>query len=665
MIAFLVGTMSSWAQDEVFPAIDGLSWSIDERVFAGGRRSVGRAFLDGRRVYGIHRVAGRDKNGAVRFLFGDTPRVAPGMRWSASADADTVARALRAAYGPGPSPRVHEAFWAGDGALVPVWVVDLIAAGPATWRVWVDARTGRPLRADKTSREAKGEIYAINPVLSLPEVVELPNLQSETSLVGTQVYTSSCDEWVISESLFGLTACLSRSTHVLADAQGDFLFPQQPDSYDDPAAEVHAYYHVDKMSTWLSERAGIVLPYAPIQVMTNFAWANAMFGDFDGDGVPDVSFGQDDVTGIDLAYDAEVVYHELGHAVVGQLAPELPFVSGDEYGLEWAAGAVNEGAADVFSMILTGDPLLGEYAGQAFDRTSIREVSAPRRCPDSLQGEVHADGEILGSLGWRLLSDPAVGTDAVTDLLLGAIPLWGPDTSWSTIGLSLRLTADDLLDAGAITPQAHTVITDTLIEWNLEDCGRVVPVAEGTSQTRLLFTGGLLGDLERLPAGTQLSIEVPEDATAVKLVVSSFDAMDGMGYAWLGRVGEPVHNEWTIIELLGLGFAVPDTFDWERGKLVGPTVTEIVPGGDPPLIPGETLYLELASDNLGTLEPLVFGFGRIVVSAEIEHESPEIATEKRGCGCGGAQGASGWVIAASVLALAGIPRRQVRRSLWS
>jgi hypothetical protein len=626
-----------------------VSWEVQSYAFAGGERRVGRAFLQGRRIYGVHRVEGP---GWVR---GELPNLHDPGSWEAKVPASEVTSRLREAYGPGPEPRVHEGWWAHRDEVTPVWVVDLLVTGPATWRVWVDSRTGQPLRADKTSREASADIYPTNPVLSVPQRVELPNLTSESSLWGTHVYTASCEAWEISDSLFGVTECLASAPHAAPDATGDYLFVQDPGSLEDPSAEVHVYYHVDQMSTWLVQRFGLALPYAPIQGLTNFEWANAMFGDFDSDGLPDVSFGQWE--GVDLAYDADVVYHELGHAVVNLLAPELPFLRGDEYGLEWAAGAVNEGAADVFSMVLTGDPLVGEYAGQAFGEQAIRDLSQPRRCPDDLQGEVHYDGEVLGSLAWRLISDPLVGPDLVAEWLVGAIPLWGLETDWPLVGESLHLSADDLLAAGVLSEDGHAVILAALTEWNLEACGRVAELPLDEPRSRLLITGGLQGDLLRLPGGTQLSLQIPEDATALRLEVLDFRAREGMGYVWMGRSAQPVQHEWTMIDLLGIGFSTPQTFDWEVGGLSEAGVTLLVPGGEPPLVPGETLYLSLASDNLGTLEPFVFAFGDLEFTATLERAVTE-PERPRGCGCGSGPAPNGvWLV------LAGLCLR--RRSSWS
>lgn len=650
-----VGAMAAGdALSSVFPEEGGLVWQRTTHPFRGGDRVVGRATLDGRPVYGLFRAATLGRDGAPRSIWGDLPSPRRPQRFEAQISAQDLGDDLRARLGAQSEPRAHEGFLLHEGEIVSVYVFDWIVSGwltegPATVRMWADARSGLVLRADKTSREAKGEIYEINPVLSLPEQVELPSLLSDASLTGTHVLTTSCDEWVVSESLFGLTRCLSQSTHALADAQGDFLFPQEPDSFDDPAAEVHVYYHVDKMSVWLQDRFGLSLPYAPIKAVTNFAWANAMFGDFDGDGAPDVSFGQDEETGIDLAYDAEVVYHELGHAVVGQLAPGLPFMTGDEYGLQWAPGAINEGAADIFSMLLSPDPNLAEYGGQAFGEPSIRDLAAPRRCPDDLLGEVHADGEILGSLGWRLISDPLVGQEVVADWLYGAIPLWGGEVDWPLVGRSLVQSADDLLSAGVIDGAAHGVIVGALAEWNLEGCERFSAVTPDREQRRLLITGGLQGDLVRLPAGTQMAIDVPSDATSLKITVTSFEGIDGMGYALYGRSGQPVGHAWTVIEAIGLGFSIPEESDWQKLGMSGPALVELEPDGEIPLIPGQTLYLSVASDNLGTLVPYSFGFGEIALKTELLTEQPPEGERKEGCGCATPPSRASWGLPLTLL----------------
>src|SRR5690606_8484190 len=143
---------------------------------------------------------------------------------------------------------------------------------------------------------------------------------------------------------------------------GDYLFTPDPASGDDPFGEVQLYYHLDRVSAWVEDRYGFFHD-EPIVGRLNFPMTNAFFGDFDGDGRGDVSFGTSE-DGHDFAYDADVVYHEFGHSLVDGLGSP-GFLNADAIGLDWVGGGLNEGSADVLAMLLTLDPLMAEYAGQA------------------------------------------------------------------------------------------------------------------------------------------------------------------------------------------------------------------------------------------------------------------------------------------------------------
>jgi MYXO-CTERM domain-containing protein len=207
--------------------------------------------------------------------------------------------------------------------------------------------------------------------------------------------------------------------------------------------------------------------------------------------------------------------------------------------------------------------------------------------------------------------------------------------------------------------EAHTIVLGALEEWNLPRCGRVTELVPDKIYKRWLLSVGLGESLTRLAAGTQFALEVPEDALGVRLTVYDFEAPDGMGYALLGRVGEPVLHDWSTIDVFGLGLATPETYDWKIGRLSEPEEIELFPGGDPPLVLGETLYLALASENLGELEQLALSYGQIELGVEmVRPASAPHAESPQGCACGSTPAPSGvWLV------LAGLWLR--RRSSWS
>jgi hypothetical protein len=597
--------------------------------FAGEELVVGRVALDHRPVFGASTL----RRGERTLRAWEAVDARP---WPAHPLPAADARALVASRIPGGrvGAAAVEGFLPVGGGLEPVFRVDAVLPGPSVWALYVSAEDGRPLGAERTSREARGRVYATNPLDSGTMVVDLPGIGGEL-LDGPLVRSRSCAAWTDGGSALSLADCTAFARHAVADDAGDFLYFSAPGSYRDPFAEVHLYFHADRFSRWLDDRYGLRLPYAPLWANANFPLANAFFGDFDLDGVPEVSFGTDAPTGTDFAYDADVVYHELGHAVVAEWAPSLPFLSGDAVGLEWAGGSVNEGLADVFSMIHAPDPWTGEFAGSAFGEVAIRDLTEQRRCPDDLVGEVHADGEIFASFGWQLVSDPEVGPDLVAELLAGVVPRLAADVTWERIGAAVRAAADDLERGGLAGDRAHAAILAHLEASGMESCGRVIPLDGGATAELLLVNAGLLGPLARLPGGAGLSIDVPADAQGVVVTASGFEGPAGMGFALYGRWGEPVGHEFTVVEALGLGFATPVTYDFvvEGGAAEGLEL-ELGSGDGPELRPGDTLYLSVASVNQGPLAPLDFVYARLDVEAEVLLP-PAAPPAPTGCATGG------------------------------
>jgi len=648
-------SVAAWgapAQDLLPSAPSGVTLVPREIGWAGGSRVQVEQRLHGLRVDRAPWVAAVAPDGSLRRSVGRI--VVPVARTDASLSVDQAREVVRRGLGNrrvrftgaehvyvevGEMPRLA---WAVDGVLLRPWL---------TFRTWVDAGSGEVLGGDITSRTARGHVYPTNPSISEVEEVELAGLISEERLSGTYAHATSCDVWVIEDSLFGRNDCEMAGTHAAPDGNGDYLFAPDPASTDDPFAEVQVYYHTDAMAAWMDQRYGFRLA-RPLDVIVNFPMANAFYGDFDGDGHPDLSFGHVPETGVDFGYDADVVYHEFGHAIVGELAGSLPFLRADAYGMEWVAGSVNEGAADIWSMVLTGDPLLGEYAGSGFDREAVRDLERDRRCPDDLRGEVHADGEILASLGWNLIEDAQVGPESTADLLYGAIPFWGPDITWPRVGTSLLDSAADLLDAGAIDLAAHDAITAHLEASGILDCGRVVSMESGEIFDMFLLNAGLHGDLARIPMGVQFSVEVPEEAVSLSFFVDEVVGHEGLGWSLYGRVAEPVVHRSTEVAALGLGFATAEDFDWMvDGERSGSVV--LTPDGDPPLVPGETQYFAMSSRNLGGIDLLDFQFGRAVLRVEVETGGPAAGGGERpgGCGCATGGPSGTWILLPTLLLL--------------
>jgi hypothetical protein len=578
-------------------------------------------------IIGADAVVAVGKDGTVLRTWGNQP-VLPSGRFSlGESEARSAGRALSARLGRVVlyEPLVSQVIF-GDRRS---WQVDVGVAEPlGTWRTYLDAETGELSGTHATHRTAKGSVYPVSPALSGPETVELPRLQSDDTLTGDWADVVTCDESEVNPGLFGVSVCYSTTRTALPDDQGDYIYPPAPESLlEDPMAEVGAYYHVDRVAQWITDTYGTSMPES-MQVHVNFPMDNAFYGDFDGDGSSDISLGQAE-NGVDYSYDSDVVYHEYGHAWVSQVS-SLGFLGGDELGLDWTTGSLNEGTADVISMLLNGDPAMGEYAGLARDGGEpIRHLEADVGCPEHLYGEVHRNGEIWGSLFWNLLEHPDVTQPMVESLLVGSVSTWVNNPDWNRAGDSLAEASELLLAEGVLTSAAHEVVLDELAAFGLGTCERVIDLSTGT-HSQLLMNLGLLGDFALIPGEVQYRYEIPANATGFAVEITDYDdGESGLGWSVFARQDKPVGHVIESLDVLGLAFAIPQKFD-DSADGVGPGTALTIDGA-----PGEVWYLSVAGSNTGALD--ILQVERSEITVRVDGQFPEVATEEDaprvGCGC--------------------------------
>ena len=588
--------------------------------WGGGARVRVTPVIDGLRVEGSTQVVALSATGEEQRVTGPAVDLSP-PQWGGLGREQAIELAEQGmhAFGMGRlwQPRATETLLRVDDGVRHAWAVDLGVVAPlATWRVWIDAVDGSVLSFDRTSHEARGRVYDPSPVAGPPVDVELFGLDDPAALSGRYADAYSCTEWTISDSVFGINTC-DRLERRAAPANGDYLYEPVPGEPDDPFTEVNLYHHVSVVGRYFEQRFGL-RRNLPFTTIANFEMQNAFFGDFDGDGIADLAFGFSD--GTQFGYDAEVVYHEYGHWVVARLA-DIPSLRADPVGLDWIGGSINEGAADVFSMLLEPDPDLGEYAGLGFRDGPIRQLAEDRTCPGNLEGEVHVDGELIGSLGWNLIEE--LGTGITGDLMIGAVSSWGRDIDWTLAGQSFIDAANDLQAAGAITAAQTTFVVAQVEASGMLGCPRVIPLDSGNTQRAFVLSGGLQGDLYRLPGQNQYSIAVPDDAERLVIELGEFTGGEGLVWSVFVRAGQPIHNEPSNLGNLGLGFATPVAWDWLADGSQAYDRLVIDAASDPPLVPGETYYIAVAGRTDGTIELFDFTRGRLAIRAgfEVQEES--------------------------------------------
>lgn len=356
-----------------------------------------------------------------------------------------------------------------------VWDVRVQTQDPnTTWRLRVDAGDGRVLHVADTRSWARGKAYPHNPTNSEVTEVDLLGLpEGATTLEGEWVrsrassYTSGSNEWVYS---------------AVADENGDFLYEPEEGSFDDPFSSVNAYYQLDTITRWFQEVHGHSFQ-AVTDVFTNYQmfegepYDNGFCG-VGVDGGYDITIGQGT---IDLAYDGDVLSHEFGHGIIEDLTAvsyHLSYPFGfDELGFHIAPHAMNEGCADYWSSTFHGDPYSAEYFGQALGySTALRELTNDMTCPESVYGEPHWDGMVVGAATWDI--HEAIGKEAADALIYGGLGLAAESPSFQELSEAFLAAADGLVADGALTQDDVAQVQAILDARGLSRCGRSIALQD-------------------------------------------------------------------------------------------------------------------------------------------------------------------------------------------
>lgn len=504
------------------------------------------------------------------------------------------------------------------------------------WSVYVDAHRGTVLAANAESWSARAHVYDPNPVMSDLVTVDLQGLWRGAKLRGEYASSTKCTDWRIDPAPFGVRVCLDWAHAAKPGPRGDFFEQPREGSLDDPFVQPNAYHHVDAIARWADERYGLRLE-EPIQIFTNFPLTNAFFGDFDDDGDRDLSFGISD-GGYNFGYDADVVHHEYGHALVRELAGSM-WMQADELGVDWTPGALNEGVADTFAMVLNPDPLLAEGLGRS-DRwdEAIRDLEPDRVCPDDLRSQVHRSGRIWGAMAWNMVDDPKIGPELVGDLVVAAVATWDNGTNWPDAAESILHASDRLRDIGSISGETADAIAHHVNASGMLDCERIIDLERVGSTRQVLLNLGLSGPYERLAGGVQFMHRIPAESESIRIAIEDFDgASQGSGLAIYLRLDAPVEHEASRIDGVGLHHAQPVAYDAVL-ELDAPSGTFVVGEGElPGFLVADAVYGSLASINRSR-DPMDADYMSATVSAVAVQPQDAIAERSTSPGCHSAAG---------------------------
>jgi len=375
-----------------------------------------------------------------------------------------------------------------------VWHVDVMLSH-GMHRFVVDAQTGAVIRDYSLAHDARGRIYEINPSLT-PTLVEvdLTNLDPATaSLSGfdgaLRAYGYTSGDLQYSEI---------QTTQTGPSSGEDFLFDPnaQVTSLDDPFGEVMAYHHASRMRNYFEETFALDMSSSAYSLAVVSSYAanadyiqNAFYSPgYSGSGYPGnarniICLGRG--YSEDFAYDSDVLLHEFTHYISNNAMNYTDEGFYDEYGSTFMGGAINEGTADYFSSTVNNNPIVGEYALGYDARDLAADVG---KCPDSVIGESHEDGKLIGTTGWALRQ--AFGAEVADQLVWGALSFLGASASLGDFGQGVVQTATDL---GLDDTQMSTV--ESILSYRgLDDCGRSLEL-KGNPRSTFLMGLDLLGQM--------------------------------------------------------------------------------------------------------------------------------------------------------------------------
>lgn len=467
-------------------------------------------------------------------------------------------------------------------------VVTVEQGGPLDrFEVLQDAVSGRPITARRAFRNAQARVYDPNPVVNPTLLtVELQELNSTTNLDGRLARAYACST----------SECRSLARHAVPDAAGNYLYDPDEPSLTDPFSEASAYYHIDKVNRWFEDVLGYAFScngHRWVTGIVNLDYANAMYGDIDGDRCGDVLTGQGT---IDFAYDGDVIYHEFTHGIVDDVAG-LRGWARDSLGPDYSTGGLNEGYADYFSCTLSGDPDLGEYMSREGlgGELGTRHAVNDNTCPLSLEGESHGDGKIwLGTL-WEIRT--AIGAAKADELAFGALQSLSETADFDEAGRALVATAARMVAAGTMTAADQAEVERIVGERGLIDCIRIIDLYDpdtGESFRASNISPGLDeygGWVDEFFSGVQYRIRTPTNAFRVSFVFTPVPGLpvDPNCYDLYARQGEPIHFSYAGWDMTIDGYDLVVTGN--------PDAVTLATWTDPPLVPGAEYYYTYAHRN--------------------------------------------------------------------
>ncbi|TCO39021.1 Zn-dependent metalloprotease [Kribbella antiqua] len=290
-------------------------------------------------------------------------------------------------------------------------------------RSLVDAKTGTVVESKVISDNADGRgiVFDPNPVVSERD----ESLTDQDDANTDELFPAH--KSVILRNLAG-NGKLEGSYVNIAKAKGGlaqsadnrFLYYRDDDRFE----QVMAYYQVNQTQEYIHS-----LGFSDVNNESQDFEINTYNGDnsFYDPSKDTITMGEG---GVDDAEDAEVIWHEYGHAIQDDIVPG--------YGESLEAGSIGEGFGDYWAVTMSVPvsrnfdlPCVMDWDATSYTSTEphcLRRTDTGKTT-DDVVGEVHDDGEIWSNALWDI--HKALGRTKANKVILEGTFFYAPDTSFA------------------------------------------------------------------------------------------------------------------------------------------------------------------------------------------------------------------------------------------
>ncbi len=353
------------------------------------------------------------------------------------ATVDSLSQAQTTAKRAGRSPLTEvttSATLAVQGGTASALVWQVIASGAAgVEETRVDARTGRILSQRDLAHRATGEgqVFAPNPAVTLGRE-DLQDDNDQDSAVFGPAYRRVPLNYLTDPNILRGKYAWITNKGVATSSNGEYFYTRSDGRFE----QVMGYWGVTSAQEYLQSLGFVDVNNEAQRLSIN---TTAEDNSFYNPSTDSIQLGRG---GVDDGEDAEIVWHELGHAIQNDQIPSLNPTG--------QTGAIGEGFGDYWAMTNSsqfnngvGLACVGEWDSTAYTPAPhcLRRLDGNKTTAD-LVDQVHADGEIWS----RALFDIYRGLDRkrADTLIIEAQFQFTPDISFSAAAKIIIKTAQEL-----------------------------------------------------------------------------------------------------------------------------------------------------------------------------------------------------------------------------